>query len=262
MSKSISLFASHFGMNYIPEYIKIYLTELKKATHEVLLIHTGPELANTEREWLKNNGILILKRNNVGHDFGSWQSAIEVLDTQKYDLILLANDSCFCIQPLVSIINWFNQSDLDFGGLINSNEKGYHIQSFFMLFKQNGVSALQKAFEKNGLILNKKSLIKKYEIGLTTIQKRNGNKVKSLVEIPPTNKSNPMFHQTTHLIQSHFPLVKKQLILNTLSPEDIEAMKSAGIYTGPYVIQSAIKDYSKINVDWDEVFMQHKNQPQ
>lgn len=254
MQKRIALFASHFLGNSIPSYIKVYLKELLNTQSKTWLIHTGDKLSEEELKWLKSEQIHLINRSNKGHDFGSWQYAISQIDVNSFETFILANDSCFCTQPLTDLIHWFETSPTDFGGLINSNERQYHIQSFLMVMNIKGMMILQKSFKKNGIITDKKKLIKAYEIGLTKLQQKAKNKVNSFIEIPKSNKDNPMFHQTLQQIDTGFHLVKKQLVLGILSTHDREAMRSAGIYVGPQVIKDAIMRNSTIDVDWDNIF--------
>lgn len=254
MPKRIALFASHFQGKIIPLYVKLYLQELLNTNSDTWLIHTGEELEDADLQWLASNKIELLGRSNYGHDFGSWQDALLQIDIKPFETFILANDSCFCTQPLTEVVKWFESSDTDFGGLINSNERQYHIQSFFIMMNKKGMEVLLKAFGKYGFITDKNQLIKKYEVGLTKLQQKSKSKVNSFLEIPAANKDNPMFHQTLQLIENQFPLVKKQLVLGTLSSHDKEAMRSAGIYLGKQVIQDAIVKNNTLDVDWNNIF--------
>jgi lipopolysaccharide biosynthesis protein len=254
MQKTIALLASHFEVDFIPPYLKTYLSELKKASDHVILIHTHNELPQAEKDWLLQNNIQLVVRANKGYDFASWYEAIQSIDTSNYSHYILANDSCLCIQPLKPILQWYRLSNNAFSGLINSNERKPHIQSFFMMMNKKGIDVFMKSFDKYGYLEAKNELINKYEIGLTQMQKKAGNKMLSYLQVPSSNKSNPMFHQTKHLIETGFPLVKRQLVFNTLAPHDIDALKSAGIYTGNQVVKDAIVANSGLDINWDEMF--------
>lgn len=254
MEKTIALFASHFEVDYIPLYIKTYLIALKEAAGKVILIHTGKDLPELEHTWLQTNEISLIERENIGYDFGSWKDALDKQELLDFEHFIFANDSCICIQPIQPIIQWFRMSDASFAGLINSNERKAHVQSFFMMMDKNGIDIFLKAFDKYGTPKDKNKLINTYEVGLTQLQNKAGNKAQTYLQIPASNKNNPMFHQTLKLIKTGFPLVKKQLVFNTLAPHDIDSMRSAGIYTGPKIIKDAINENSTLDVDWNKVF--------
>lgn len=252
---TICLFACHFKNEEIPAYLKLYLQDLANYTKRIVLINSDNSFVKKEALFLTTNNIEVLHKPNLGHDFGSWSKALEYIDVQDYQRFILANDSCILIQPLASFMNWAEASSLDFLGLINSNERKYHIQSYLTVYSQKGLEVLMTQFKKHGLIKDKRKLIKTYEVNLSQKQLKLKNKVGSFLEIPKSNQSNPLFHQTLDLIRNQFPLVKKQLVFNQLSKADIEAMSSAGIYLGPQVVKDCIKECSRLkNINWDELF--------
>ena len=256
---TLCIFACHFKNNSIPKYLKLYLQEINKYCSKLLLINSSEAFVINDSHFIKANEIEVLILPNHGHDFGSWMRGLASIDISKYENLVLANDSCLLIQPLDQFFNWAQNEDLDFGGLINSNEKKYHIQSYLTIYNKNGMNELAKQYAKCGILDSKKKIVKQYEIGISQAQLKAKNKVGSMVEVPNSNKSNPLFHQTLELIKHQFPLVKKQLIFNQLSLHDQTAMRSAGIYTGPQVIKDEIIQYTQFKkIDWDDIF---KDQP-
>lgn len=252
---TICLFACHFKNKQIPLYIKLYLQEIAKHTDRIILINCEPVSLESDQKFLDVNNIELFLQANQGHDFGSWMKALENINTKEYDQFILANDSCILTQTLGRFMNWLEASSLDFAGLINSNERKYHIQSYFTVYSQKGLEVLQQQFKKHGLISDKRKLIKTYEIGLSQQQIKAKNKLGTFVEVPKSNSDNPLFHQTLSLIKSKFPLVKKQLVFNQLSKSDIEAMSSAGIYLGAELVKDAIKEHCTLkNANWDALF--------
>lgn len=252
---SICLFACHFKNNSIPQYLRIYLKEISRYTARTILINSDPTYLKSDSSFLEENNITPLTIPNLGHDFGSWMSALDNINQQDYEYFLFVNDSCMLTDPLKPFFKWFKHHEFDFSGMINSNERKYHLQSYFMVCNHTGLKVINESFKKHGIIEDKRKLIKNYEVGISQSQLKLKNKVGSFLEIPKANKNNPLFHQTLGLIESQFPLVKKQLVFNQLSTHNITTLKGAGIYTGPEVIKTAIKEHSSFqNINWDTIF--------
>ena len=55
----------------------------------------------------------------------------------------------------------------DFTGITSSYENAYHLQSYFMVFNENSVSAILDYFETHGLPTNHNAAILQYELGIT-----------------------------------------------------------------------------------------------
>jgi hypothetical protein len=45
------------------------------------------------------------------------------------------NDSTILVSPLNKLMDWVNQANLDIAGLMNSNERIYHLQSYFLVIQ-------------------------------------------------------------------------------------------------------------------------------
>ncbi len=252
---TICLFACHFKNKGIPSYLKLYLSELKKYSGKLVLINEDDAFLETDSEFLAEHAISNLILPNIGHDFGSWMRALEKLDMKAYTHFLFANDSCILTQPLKAFFGWLNTTHFDFAGLINSNERKFHVQSYFTIANQTGLKEIQNQFKKHGIVKDKRKLIKYYEIGISQVQLSKKNVISTFLNIPKMNKNNPMFHQPLDLIKNKFPLIKKQLVFDQMSESDVIALKSAGIYTGPQVIKDQIIRYSEFQkVNWNDLF--------
>lgn len=252
---TVCLFACHFKNQAIPQYLKVYLSELKKHVSHLILINEDDAFITTDAPFLKQQSISTLIQKNEGYDFGSWMSGLDKLEHIEFEHVIFANDSCMLIQPLNRFFAWLKTTPFDFAGIVNSNERKYHVQSYFMIANQAGLSVIREQFNKHGIIQDKRKLIKQYEVGISQSQLKQKNKVATYLQIPKKNKSNPMFHQTLDLIKNQFPLIKKQLVFNQLSEGDVIALKSAGLYTGPQVIKDHIVNHSEFKgVDWNMTF--------
>jgi len=258
-NNTICFFACHFKNESIPSYLKLYLSELSKYCTKLIVINEDDTFVKKDSAFIATYHIEPLITPNLGHDFGSWMQGLATINPTQYEHYIFANDSCLLVQPLASFFVWLANSNSDFTGLINSNERKYHVQSYFMVVNANGLEVMQSKFKKHGIIKDKRKLIKYYEVGISQAQLNKKNRVSTLVQVPASNKNNPMFHRTVELIQTEFPLVKKQLVFNQLSQENVVALTSAGVYTGSQVVKGNIEKSSLFkNVKWIDLF---KDQP-
>ena len=127
--------------------------------------------------------------------------------------LIFANDSCFGpLLPFEKIWNTMQKKDCDFWGITkNDIDVEYHIQSFFLVFKENVFKT--KLFDNfiNSITKqeNKNEIIKKYEIGLSKLLLENGFKSASYCNYPiARNITQDLFYNDLT------PLIKKWEILN------------------------------------------------
>jgi len=198
-----------------------YIEELQKYFDKVIVI-TNVKPKNDKFEYL------ILP--NRGYDFGYFYRAINQTDMSKYNFLGLINNSNILLKnkSLNSFFSWCKLNDSNFCGITDSFEKTYHIQSHFLIFKNNAINLLIEyfkdvEFEKFFLIKNKKKLrhaiINEVEIGLSQFMIRKGLKVASWFKADKINsKYNKSMQTNIHvflweeLIKEGYPLMKKKIV--------------------------------------------------
>ncbi len=249
---TLILFAAYCDKNILPEYLKIYLLELRKYAKEMVFINCFDTYITQEQFFFKHHQIDILTVNNEGYDFGMWQKALAQKNLADYKHILLVNDSCILIQPLSNFFNQWANSNADYYGILSSNEKQYHLQSYFIGLNQHAIQVLVNHFTRHGIVKDKRKLINLYEIGLTVGMLKKGLCVDALYN--GSGNTNPNFHQLEALLVEGFPLIKKQIALNKLFEHDIKAFAKENIDLSAENIKKIIKKHSALEVDWDKIF--------
>ncbi|MEQ1752581.1 MAG: rhamnan synthesis F family protein [Micropepsaceae bacterium] len=114
-----------------------------------------------------------IAKDNVGYDFGSWFAALTLLGNEigKLDELLLVNDSIFGpFRNGASLRSLIDQDPSDVLGMCDSYEHNYHLQSFFLLFRQRilrsgAVNDFASAYPFSE---NKRDVIREGELSLTT----------------------------------------------------------------------------------------------
>ena len=217
--KTICLFSSFFIQNKIPLYIKLYLEELRRHFDELVFITNQKELDFSEIIDLKNRDIRIEFVENEGYDFGMWYKILTKLDVGKYSRIGLVNDSCVLFRKLDRFFQWVNETNLDYCGLIDSNELSYHIQSYFIIINCPALISLQNYFLEHGVINDKVQVIHSYEIGLSKFMNQQGYKLGaffSCFKYSGDKNINILLHKVPELVIDGLPIAKRQTVLNFL----------------------------------------------
>jgi len=220
----VCIFSSYNFSEKVEEYVFYYLDTLEKAGFSIVFVSTSP-LRNDCISRLSKCCFLIIERENVCPDFGSWKTALSVLDWgKKLNSVLLVNDSVFGplydLDAIISIM----KNKYDIWGMTDSYEVAYHIQSYFLYFNKAVINSdlFTKFWKKVDLAASKSEVIFKYEIGLSSLF---SNSKFSLGAYVPTDilvKSAVHSHKIINptlvfwkvLIEKHsFPFFKRELLI-------------------------------------------------
>lgn len=111
-------------------------------------------------------------KDNLGYDFGTWMACLEAVREHLQDLdeVLLVNDSVF--GPLSDLRPFFRQArglEADVVGVCDSYEHNFHLQSFFLLFREKCVKSgfLQRFVDAYPYSNEKDNVIREGELTLT-----------------------------------------------------------------------------------------------
>lgn len=168
-------------------------------------------------EGYENNAIIV-RRPNIGYDFGTWATAIALFPqvlSSKY--VLVANDSLIgpfgSLKPMLDNFEWH---DCDVWGATNTTQVRPHLQSYFLGFK-NGVlldEPLQRFWKSIEILDDKEEIIRRYEIGLSRLLYAEGYVSAAWFEsvFIAQDGQNPSVQGWRRLLQLGFPFVKRQLL--------------------------------------------------
>jgi lipopolysaccharide biosynthesis protein len=133
-----------------------YLDELAKYAEQIVFI-TNSNLPEADLDRIRSGKVTILRRDNVGFDFGAWKDAVIQYGYDRlsaFDQVIFANNSNFA--PLWSLSSVFAEMEhrdpVDFWGILeyprgfagSEMEKLYidaHIQSYFFVAEQSLASS-------------------------------------------------------------------------------------------------------------------------
>lgn len=227
---------NHYNSNKtINSYVFKILDYFASLHCETILISNSPVETEEGKNLLRDSfkGMYV-ERENTGYDFGAWQYAIKKnLVPPDVDYLFLVNDSVFGplsnIDPILQKMN--ADHSIDFWGLTDSYENGWHLQSYFLCFKRNVFlsDAFNDFFNQDFHSFDKDQVINYGEISLTTKLQEAGFKGKAFVDyntLVRNNNSfatnrNPMLYYAVQLIERfNFPFIKKAFVIN--NSENVE----------------------------------------
>ena len=118
----------------------------------------------------------------------SYKVGIEELNLDTYDELIICNDSIYGpLQPLSQLFDKCDLMQADVWGITDSYQQSYHLQSYFIIFKQKALkSRAFTNFWSHVTVLNeKKDIIKCYEVGLSKTLRKDGLKLDALFKSEP-----------------------------------------------------------------------------
>ena len=118
------------------------------------------------------NKVTILRKPNVGYDFGSWSVGLLTFPEicQAKEVLLLNDSNAGPFGTLGELLDKMNESPYDITGITDSLQHRYHIQSFMMHFKNNSLNhqSMVAFWQSIRSQSSKLDVVLAYEIGLTS----------------------------------------------------------------------------------------------
>ncbi len=168
MSRRICLFAGFDKKNIIQDYV-VYLARKLSKFSDVYYFADG-QISDKELQKLTPYTKYAASAPHKGYDFGSWQILINHIGWQTlmtYDEMIICNDSIYGpMSNIGDIFDYMELRDYDFWGLTENYHSNYHLDSYFMVFK-NDILKHPKFHEFWNNIIPNTSKSKTYESILT-----------------------------------------------------------------------------------------------
>jgi hypothetical protein len=163
-------------------------------------------------------GTVVLRRPNLGYDFGSWTVALDQFpQVAALDHVIITNDSMVGpFAPIAPLLADFESSPVDVWSLTDSYQLGHHMQSFFVGFRR-GVLAeapLRQFFRRVRVEPEKMDVVRRYEVGLTETCLRGAYAMTTRFRSQDLGigTENPTLAGWQRLLARGFPFVKRTLV--------------------------------------------------
>jgi lipopolysaccharide biosynthesis protein len=177
-ARRIAVFVHYDKRGDVAEYVLHHLAALRGAGFEIVFTTNSPRLLDGARQSIEPLCARILRRRNVGYDFGAYKDALATLgDPPVCDEILLVNDSVYGpMQDLTAVLARCNDKVAAVWSITDNWERHYHLQSYFLLFKKQAIAseAFRRFWRDLRYVQSRLWVISKYEIGLTRAMMKEG----------------------------------------------------------------------------------------
>jgi lipopolysaccharide biosynthesis protein len=205
--RHVALLVSYAPFGKIKPHILHYASALRRQAFGVVLILATEMIDDIDASSLINDVDGLIVRANEGFDFAAWAHVINFLDLESTESLLLTNDSI--IGPLDNkafgtMMHRAHQSKADLIALTNNFEIAEHVQSYFLLAKNQGIEALEDYLFTVKTCSSKEEVIRTYEVPLLTAMR--GLAVDVL--FPVNGTANQTVFGWQGLLERGFPFVK------------------------------------------------------
>lgn len=238
--KRICLFSGYNYGNKISQYVVDYIRELSDYS-DVYYMADG-ELDDKTTACLKPYVKKAWGRAHGKYDFGSYSELANKYvgwgEIDKYDELILANDSCFCVNSFSSVFEKMDEKkDLDLWGLLATDEQNCYgrfsledylkmpsrripmfcVGSYFLGIRKSLFSEEYfKEFLNSVEVKNSRyEICLTYEMGLTALAKRHGKRI-SCFDETVYNNSTLYAKEAFNLLKNGFPLLKVRIFIDNI----------------------------------------------
>ncbi|MCS5722035.1 rhamnan synthesis F family protein [Herbiconiux sp. CPCC 203407] len=196
------------------------VTRLEEQDYSVVVVRASDD--RRPLDWSRGpaNDAIVVRKPNIGYDFGSWATAIQMFPAIRgAQNVLITNDSL--VGPFSSLgpmVADFEGSFFDVWGGTWTSQFMPHLQSFLLGFKGGVLEdpALRHFWSELPEQSNKTDIIDKYELGLSRLLHGEGFVTGAWFdyELVVEYTQNPTILGWRRLLDLGFPFVKRELVTN------------------------------------------------
>lgn len=224
--KRLAIYAHYDAQAEVKRFTTHYLSELKKRCDRIDFVSTSA-LPDAELAKVAPYCEQALTKDNSGLDFGMWKHVLDHVDFQEWDELLLTNSSVFGpLRPLDPMFEKMSAESCDYWGVSDNYERGWHIQSYFLLFKRAVLASdeFRRFWGDMTSLPRKDDVIASYEVGLTELLSDAGFEGQAYVPVDAlfsntpidrrarNRQRNPMIFHPRRALRAGVPFVKAELL--------------------------------------------------
>ena len=227
---------AHWSMSPVPSRsVVTLLQELDSSGFETVLVSAAQVPGKLVREcpWAPGEAAMperttVLRRVNVGYDFGSWASALAAFPgVSGASRVLLVNDSLIGpFGPLNELLEDFEVAPGFVWGALAANYPDPHLQSFLVGYKEQVLRAtpLRSFWSEVRVESGKNKVIRYGELGLSAVLRDSGLGWGAAITPPRDFEQNPALHAPLSLLRQGFPFLKRGVVEQIRSGEQWDAL--------------------------------------
>ena len=181
-------FFNHFDSEgRVADYVLHHLGALALAGHAIVFMTTAKRLNAEALRALAPLCWMVARRRNIGLDIGGWPCAMRLYERRtgrrlaEANRVLITNDSVFGpLQPLPPLLDAMSSRQPDLWGISESLERGWHVQSYFLVFEREGPAFLSRWLSAFRFDPEREALIARHEVGLSSAARQKGLRIATL----------------------------------------------------------------------------------
>ena len=225
---------------------------------DVILIAATPALCDQTGllQRLRRQCVGIVVRRNVGYDFGSWRTGLNMFRdaVEASEEVILTNDSFWGpVRPLRSLFEKLRRTNADAVGLTDDLMYEPHLQSAFISYRRPALDhpGFHDFWNDLKVWESKEDIIKKCEVGLTAKLSNEGLNLKAIY----TDQSNGNvlhYNWKSLIVDQDFPFIKVTLLQGNPTQQNTEGWWELVHSHNPQLarrIQQQLKPTNSVAVD-------------
>ncbi len=169
--RRLAIFMHFDAGGVVHGYVRHHLAALRAAGLDIVFVTNAPDLTSESRDAIAPLCRAVVRRHNVGLDFGAWKDCYLALQGREgLEMLVLANDSVYGpFHDLGALIARADPAQADIWGATDNREGRPHLQSYFLIvharaLRHRAFEAFWRAVRPVG---SKRWIVTRYEIGLT-----------------------------------------------------------------------------------------------
>ncbi|MFG1419879.1 rhamnan synthesis F family protein [Xanthobacter sp. V0B-10] len=183
-TRAVALYAHFSPHSVISEMVVAQLHDYARLGFRIVFISASPRFDEADFTRIRDIVELAIHRRNFGLDFGGWIDALTLFPdiTGQLDELLLVNDSVLGpLHALDPALARMRAAGEGLFGMTDSVQHAPHLQSYFLLARGEAAISDVVSFLRAGrLSVNKRLVVKRFEIALTEHMRDQGHRVAAL----------------------------------------------------------------------------------
>lgn len=213
-----AVLAHHSDVPVVTLSFRSLVQQLVERGYQVLVVSSSTVDGHLDWSGLDLGGTRVIRKPNVGYDFGSWAVGLDHLHTiGGAECVVLANDSLAGpFAPVAQLLDRFEGTPADVWGLTETMQFSRHLQSYFLGFRRGVLTERPLAQFWTGVrhYDDKNLVIHRNEIGLGRLLQREGYAVDAAFPagrvVAPGD--NPTIAGWRTLLDRGMPFVKREIV--------------------------------------------------
>jgi len=216
----VAVVASYGPDSHVSLSLSWMVARLEEQGYAVVVVRASDDTAPLDWSRGPANDAIVIRKPNVGYDFGSWATGLEMFpQIRSKPYVIITNDSLVGpFESLKPMVDDFEGSYYDVWGGTWTAQYMPHLQSFLLGFR-NGVledPALKYFWQNLPEQSTKFDIIDKYELGLNRLLYGEGFVTGAwfTYDLVVHYTENPTISGWRGLLDLGFPFVKRELVTN------------------------------------------------